>query len=278
MQHRAFRWVKVRSSDIWTGAAMIGLAMSVGGAPASAQSETSVQTKQYETGGVYEGEFLDGKQHGTGKYTLPNGYEYQGQWVEGRIEGQGQATFPNGSVYNGTFVNGRPSGEGKIVFSDGGTYEGSWTDGTITGQGVAVYANGVRYEGDFKNAVHDGIGTMTAPSGYVYEGAWVNGTKEGRGKITYPDGAIYEGDVRSGVREGHRHAHHDGRAHLHRRLGRRSDQRDGCPDPAERRPLRGKLRERAPRWSGHRVLRQRRHLRGHVPGRQASRVRRLQGL
>jgi len=39
-------------------------------APAFSQTETTIQTKQYDTGGVYEGEFRDGKQHGQGKYTL----------------------------------------------------------------------------------------------------------------------------------------------------------------------------------------------------------------
>ena len=88
-----------------------------------------VQTKQYDTGGVYTGEFKDGKQHGEGKYTLPNGYEYEGDWVDGRIEGQGVAKFPNGSVYTGAFENGSPSGSGKIVFADGGTYEGQCANG-----------------------------------------------------------------------------------------------------------------------------------------------------
>ena len=47
------------------------------------------QTKQYESGGIYEGEFLEGKQHGKGKYTLPNGYIYEGDWFYGKIEGDG---------------------------------------------------------------------------------------------------------------------------------------------------------------------------------------------
>ena len=32
---------------------------------------TEVITKQYDDGGVYEGTFKDGKQHGTGTYRLP---------------------------------------------------------------------------------------------------------------------------------------------------------------------------------------------------------------
>ena len=56
----------------------------------------TVQTKQYDDGGVYEGEFLNGKQNGTGTYRLPNGYEYTGDWVDGEIRGKGTARFPNG--------------------------------------------------------------------------------------------------------------------------------------------------------------------------------------
>ena len=39
---------------------------------ASAQS-ASVQTKQYEDGGFYEGTFKNGRQHGQGTYSLPSG-------------------------------------------------------------------------------------------------------------------------------------------------------------------------------------------------------------
>ena len=55
-----------------------------------------VITKQYDEGGVYEGTFLNGKQHGTGTYTLPSGYTYSGEWANGEIVGQGRAVFPDG--------------------------------------------------------------------------------------------------------------------------------------------------------------------------------------
>ena len=92
--------------------------------PATAQTG-NVQTKQYDDGGIYEGTFRNGLQHGTGTYTLPNGYEYAGEWIDGEIRGTGVARFPNGSVYEGEFTKGKPEGIGKIVFSDGGTYEGA---------------------------------------------------------------------------------------------------------------------------------------------------------
>ena len=92
-----------------------------------------VQIKQYDDGGVYEGTFRGGLQHGKGTYKLPNGYEYSGDWVDGEIKGEGVARFPNGSVYEGTFDKGKPDGFGKITFADGGTYEGEWQAGAITG-------------------------------------------------------------------------------------------------------------------------------------------------
>ena len=72
-------------------------------------------TKQYDDGSVYEGTFKNGRQHGTGTYKLPSGFEYSGEWVDGEITGQGTARYPNGSVYEGAFVNGQPEGKGKIT-------------------------------------------------------------------------------------------------------------------------------------------------------------------
>ncbi|MCB1408969.1 MAG: 2-isopropylmalate synthase, partial [Rhodobacteraceae bacterium] len=47
--------------------------------PALGQEGLSeVITRQYDDGGIYEGTFLDGLQHGQGTYRLPNGFEYSG--------------------------------------------------------------------------------------------------------------------------------------------------------------------------------------------------------
>jgi hypothetical protein len=100
-----------------------------------AEDPPSVAVKEYDTGGVYEGEFRDGKQHGIGTFRLPGGYEYTGEWVDGRIEGQGTARYPNGSVYEGAFVDGAPHGQGRIVYADGGSYEGEWRERRDRGRG-----------------------------------------------------------------------------------------------------------------------------------------------
>ena len=43
----------------------------------------------YTDGGIYEGEWLDGKMHGRGLYTFPNGNKYDGEWQNDVKEGYG---------------------------------------------------------------------------------------------------------------------------------------------------------------------------------------------
>ena len=79
---------------------LLGLFMA-GCAVAQSASEndgTSTATKEYDSGAIYQGEFRDGKQHGQGTYTAPDGYEYTGDWVDGVIQGEGQAKLPKGSI------------------------------------------------------------------------------------------------------------------------------------------------------------------------------------
>ena len=95
-----------------TGACAVFLSMALWSTAVVAQD---VQTKQYDDGGIYEGSFRNGLQHGQGTYTLPNGFEYSGEWVDGEMRGQGTARYPNGSIYVGAFAKGKPEGFGKIT-------------------------------------------------------------------------------------------------------------------------------------------------------------------
>lgn len=74
----------------------------VAGTALAQTAETTTATKEYDSGAVYKGEFKDGKQHGQGTYTTPDGYEYTGQWVDGVIQGQGKAKFPIPVLPTGT--------------------------------------------------------------------------------------------------------------------------------------------------------------------------------
>ena len=54
---------------------------------------TDVQLKQYSNGGIYEGEFLNGKQHGQGTSTHANVGKYEGEFKEGLKNGLGISSF-----------------------------------------------------------------------------------------------------------------------------------------------------------------------------------------
>ena len=140
-----------------------------------------VITKQYDDGGVYEGTFKDGKQHGTGTYRLPNGYVYEGEWVDGQRQGKGLATYADGTIYEGDFVAGLREGQGTISMpaEDGAergfSYTGEWKAGEIHGSGVATYANGDVYEGNFVDGRREGAGVIRYATGDTAEGNWVGG-------------------------------------------------------------------------------------------------------
>ena len=56
-----------------------------------AQSDSETGIRQFEDGGVYEGGFRNGRQHGFGTYVSPNGYRYSGNWFDGQVHGHGTA-------------------------------------------------------------------------------------------------------------------------------------------------------------------------------------------
>jgi len=101
---------------------------------------------------VYEGDFVNGKKHGKGKYTWSNGDMYEGDFVDGDFatgkgiefverawfeeQGPGSvywsdiANYFEGCRYEGGFVDGKMQGKGKFIFSDGYEDENDFVDGT----------------------------------------------------------------------------------------------------------------------------------------------------
>ena len=65
-----------------------------------------IYKKIYDDGSVYEGDFVDGKRTGKGKYTYTSGSVYEGDFVDGNFTGKGKYTYANGDVYEGDFVDG----------------------------------------------------------------------------------------------------------------------------------------------------------------------------
>lgn len=156
---------------------------------------------EYESGRIYEGDWVSGQWDGTGQLQNPNGDSYRGefcldarhgkgvyQWDNGDVytgefrsdkrHGKGQFDFFNGNKYVGEFCNGMFQGYGKYEFA-GGYYEGEWKEGRYDGSGELQYANGGKYTGEFRNSVAHGFGMELFPDGRKRRGVWKDGKPEG---------------------------------------------------------------------------------------------------
>ena len=65
-------------------------------------------------GTLYEGQLLQGKYHGKGRFLLPGGAGYSGDYVEGEKHGRGRYAWPDGTSYFGEYQHDRRHGKGKM--------------------------------------------------------------------------------------------------------------------------------------------------------------------
>ncbi|XP_073320971.1 junctophilin-3 isoform X3 [Pagrus major] len=135
----------------------------------------------FDDGGSYCGGWEQGKAHGRGVCTGPQGQgEYAGAWSHG-FEVLGVYTWPSGNSYQGTWAQGKRHGIG--VESKGRwEYRGEWTQGFKGRYGqLESTASGARYEGTWSNGLQDGYGTETYSDGGTYQGQWLGGMRHGYG-------------------------------------------------------------------------------------------------
>ena len=71
----------------------------------------------YKNGNIlYEGNFIDGKYEGKGKYIWENGNYYIGQFKNGIRSGRGTMFYSSGKIlYDGDFINDKYEGNGKYI-------------------------------------------------------------------------------------------------------------------------------------------------------------------
>jgi hypothetical protein len=102
--------------------------------------------------GYYEGDIVDGKPHGKGKYYDKHEEAfYTGDFVDGKMTGKGRYSAVTYEYrYEGDFVDGEFHGKGKLV-DEGEVYEGDFFEGYFHGYGKRTYRNKVeegRWEKD----------------------------------------------------------------------------------------------------------------------------------
>mmetsp|Transcript_19757 Transcript_19757/g.51040 ORF Transcript_19757/g.51040 Transcript_19757/m.51040 type:complete len:167 (-) Transcript_19757:99-599(-) len=73
------------------------------------------------------------------------GSSYEGDIVNGRLEGKGKYVFPSGTTYVGDFKDGEFHGEGMLVFPDCGKFTGTWERGVVV-TGEYAFKDGLLYE------------------------------------------------------------------------------------------------------------------------------------
>lgn len=155
-------------------------------------------------GDVYEGDIVNGKKEGRGRYTCREiKSEYEGEWKADKKDGEGVELFSdNGSQYTGSFVEGVKHGKGVLRWSDGSWYEGDFHNDLLEGEGHYVWADHREYKGQWKGSQMHGVGSFVWPDGRVYEGHYERDKKEGFGVYRWEGGKEYEGNWHDGKMHG----------------------------------------------------------------------------
>ena len=105
-----------------------------------------IETRFYQEG-RYEGQLVNGKREGKGKFYYLNDDEYmgkiyEGEWKNDKREGRGIETWPDGERFEGYFINDLRNGKGVYYYSNGERHEGNYKNGKKEGRGFTFYNNG----------------------------------------------------------------------------------------------------------------------------------------
>ncbi|ETN73069.1 MORN repeat protein [Necator americanus] len=135
----------------------------------------------FDDGGTYVGGWEEGKAHGHGVCSGPQGKgEYAGAWHYG-FEVSGAYYWPSGNTYHGQWQNGKRHGLG-VEQRGRWTYKGEWTQGQKGRYGVRNSSTSqARYQGTWSGGYHDGYGTEIYVDGGNYQGQWLRGLRHGYG-------------------------------------------------------------------------------------------------
>eukprot|EP01090_Pellita_catalonica_P015093 TRINITY_DN3992_c0_g1_i1.p1 TRINITY_DN3992_c0_g1~~TRINITY_DN3992_c0_g1_i1.p1 ORF type:complete len:1039 (-),score=172.33 TRINITY_DN3992_c0_g1_i1:36-3047(-) len=154
--------------------------------------------------GEYNGQWGNGKRHGSGTFTSASGYVYSGEWQNDLEFGKGTFKDIDGSEYNGKWIKGKRNGAGVFTYASGARFTGHWENNKRHGQGVMTYNNEtVKFIGKWKHGLRDGEGDLTTSDGLVFSGMWSKDKRNGKGVLKYPDKkTVYEGNWANDRRDG----------------------------------------------------------------------------
>ena len=129
----------------------------------------------YPDGSWYEGELLNGRRHGKGKYYYKNGDWYEGEFKDNLRHGKGTQHYISGDKYVGDWKYDYKSGKGSYYFINGDQYTGGFGGDHFYGKGKLQYKNGDVYDGEFQAGRLHGEGILCQKNGKKIQGVWANG-------------------------------------------------------------------------------------------------------
>ncbi|GAW82471.1 phosphatidylinositol-4-phosphate 5-kinase [Plasmodium gonderi] len=178
---------------------------------------------KYATGEEYDGEFVDGKRQGKGKWSDKENNSYEGYWENDRRHGHGIYKTADGFTFEGDFNNNKREGKGTIItpvntkytctfqddvevgeaeffFANGDHAIGHIKDGSLSENGRYEFKNGDIYVGSFEKGLFHGEGYYkwnNHTSYAAYEGNYFEGKKHGNGRLINRDGRILCGEFKN---------------------------------------------------------------------------------
>jgi uncharacterized caspase-like protein len=154
---------------------------------------------KFASGDSYEGDIVDGRPSGKGRFQFANGDVYEGDFLAGALTGKGTLRGRDGNVVTGHFRAGRANGIGRLTMKSGDVYEGEFREHIFVGQGRYLFANGMRYEGEFADGEINGRGLLTYEDGRRFEGEFRRGLRDARGMLTELDGRAVRAEIVGGL-------------------------------------------------------------------------------
>ena len=156
----------------------------------------------------YEGDFKDNEFDGFGVFKSKS-YKYEGNFLEGKKSGKGKyEDLIKKSIYEGDFLEDKKNGFGIEKYNDGSIYKGEFKDGVKEGKGNLILrssknkGNDLIYNGEFKNNQICGIGEMKINNKKDYYGEWVNNEMNGYG-MAHDGNLRHYGYFSNGIKEGY---------------------------------------------------------------------------
>ena len=158
--------------------------------------------EEYSDGADYDGDYLNGKRDGAGRYTFDNGDYYEGQWENDLMSGEGVYHFFDGATLTGTFKKCKLR-DGIFCYTDeNGEYEIEVKEYKYSEEITATFLNGDIYKGNYEDDVFSGKCKILYNSGDQYEGEVEKNDKSGNGTYTWINGAFYIGEWKDDMMNG----------------------------------------------------------------------------